>query len=292
VPRVAVDVGAVTTATSFFGRPAPAPLLLAPCAYTGHAHPDGEWAVARAAARSGTPYVVSSASTKEQSSVPASAATPCWFQLYVPPAEADVERVVRSAEDGGFEALVVTLDAPIGSLRRLGYVPDAAEHDPFTHGRPAGSPLNPAVTWSTVEQITTLTTLPVLVKGLLRADDAVKAVDRGARGVVVSNHGGRQLDGVVPTAVVIGEIAEAVAGRALVLVDGGVRTGRDVLRALCLGAHGALIGRPYLWALAVGAEDAVDLLIRRIHLELENALALTGCRGVGDADRSLVRWHP
>ena len=110
--------------------------------------------------------------------------------------------------------------------------------------------------------------------------------------MIVSNHGGRQLDGVVPTAVVVGEIADAVAGRALVLVDGGVRTGRDVLRALCLGAHGALIGRPYLWALAVGAEDAVDLLIRRIHLELENALALTGCRQVGDADRSLVRWHP
>jgi len=108
----------------------------------------------------------------------------------------------------------------------------------------------------------------------------------------VSNHGSRQLDGVIPTAVVVEDIASAVADRALVLVDGGVRTGRDVLRALCLGAHGVLIGRPYLWALAVAAEDGIDLLIRRIHLELLNALALTGCRRIGDADRALLRWYP
>ena len=110
--------------------------------------------------------------------------------------------------------------------------------------------------------------------------------------MIVSNHGSRQLDGVVPTAVVLEDIAREVADRALVLVDGGVRSGRDVLRALCLGAHGALVGRPYLWALAVGGEDGVDLLMRRYHLELENALALTGCRGIADAARPLVRWQP
>jgi len=292
VPRFGIDVSEVSTATDFFGRTVAAPILLAPCAFAGHAHPDGEWAVARGAARTGTPYVVSSASTQAPASVPPAAATPCWFQLYVPGSTPEMERLVREAEDAGFEALVVTVDAPIGSLRRIGYVPDAAEHDPFEHARPAGSPLNPAVTWATVGEVAALTTLPVLVKGILSPDDAVLAVDRGARGVVVSNHGGRQLDGVVPTAVVIEEIAAAVADRALVLVDGGVRSGRDVLRALCLGAHGALVGRPYLWALAVAGEDGVDLLMRRYHLELENALALTGCRGIADATRPLVRWHP
>jgi 4-hydroxymandelate oxidase len=292
VPRFGIDVSEVTTSTEFFGRAVPAPVLLAPCAFAGYAHPDGEWAVARGAAQTGTPYVVSSASSKAPATVPPAAATPCWFQLYVPRSVPEIERVVREAEDGGFEALVVTVDAPIASLRRIGYVPDAAERDPFLHGRPAGSPLNPAVTWGTIEEVAALTTLPVLVKGVLHPDDAVLAVDRGARGVIVSNHGSRQLDGVVATAVVLEDIAKAVATRALVLVDGGVRSGRDVLRALCLGAHGALVGRPYLWALAAAGEDGVDLLMRRYHLELENALALTGCRRIGDAARPLVRWHP
>jgi isopentenyl diphosphate isomerase/L-lactate dehydrogenase-like FMN-dependent dehydrogenase len=292
VPRFGVDVSQVSTTASFFGREVPAPLLLAPCAFGGYAHPDGEWAVARGAARTGTPFVVSSASSKEQTTVPGAASTPCWCQVYVPRTDTDVERVVRGAEESGFEAIVVTVDAPIGSLRRRGYVPDADEHDPFEHARPAGSPLNPAVTWSTLEHIVGLTALPVLVKGVLCPADAEAAVQRGVRGVIVSNHGSRQLEGVVPTAVVIEEVAAAVAGRALVLVDGGVRSGRDVLRALCLGAHGALVGRPYLWALAVAGEDGVDLLLRRYQLELENALALTGCCTIADAGRALVRWYP
>ena len=131
----------------------------------------------------------------------------------------------------------------------------------------------------------------MLVKGVLHAEDAKLAVERGARGVIVSNHGSRQIDGVIPTALVLEDITRAVADRALVLVDGGIRSGRDVLRALCLGAHGALVGRPYLWALAVAGEDGVDLLMRRYHLELENVLALTGCRRIADSTRSLVRWQ-
>jgi isopentenyl diphosphate isomerase/L-lactate dehydrogenase-like FMN-dependent dehydrogenase len=292
VPRFVIDVSEVSTKTSFFGREVPAPLLLAPCAFGGYAHPDGEWAAARGASRTGTPYVVSSASTKEQMSVPAAAPTPCWCQVYVPRADADLERVVRGAEESGFQAIVVTVDAPIGSLRRRGYIPDADEHDPFEHARPSASPLNPAVTWATLERIVAMTPLPVLVKGVLHPGDADAAIEHGLHGVVVSNHGGRQLDGVMPTAAVIEEIAATVAGRGLVLVDGGVRSGRDVLRALCLGADGALVGRPYLWALAVAGEDGVDLLLRRYHLELENAMALTGCCTVADADRALVRWYP
>jgi len=174
-------------------------------------------------------------------------------------------------------------------VRVHGYVPDRAFVDPMVRARPHASPLNPSVTWSTIERIATLTTLPVLVKGLLRADDARAAIDHGAQGVIVSNHGGRQLHGAVPTAVVLEEIATAAAP-VPVLVDGGIRSGRDVLRARCLGADAVLIGRPYLWALAIAGEAGVVELVQRLQLELENALALTGCRDPSEADRSLLRY--
>jgi 4-hydroxymandelate oxidase len=173
----------------------------------------------------------------------------------------------------------------------VGFVPYPSDQEPFSFARPGGTLLNARLTWKTIEDIATGTALPVLVKGVLHAEDACRALEFGARGIVVSNHGGRQLDGVVPTALVVEEIAAAVADRMVVLVDGGIRSGRDVLRALCLGAHGALVGRPYLWALAVAGQAGVDLLMRRMCLELENALALTGCRTVDDARRDLLRWH-
>jgi isopentenyl diphosphate isomerase/L-lactate dehydrogenase-like FMN-dependent dehydrogenase len=294
VPRFGIDVSEVTTEAEMLGTATPAPILLAPCAFAGYAHPDGEWAIARAAARSNVIYVVSSASSKPPESVPAAAGAAgarCWFQLYVPKETDDVVQAVRRAEEAGFEAIVVTVDAPIGSLRHVGFVPYPSSEDPFTFATPGGSPLNPKVTWRTLQQVAGLTSLPLVVKGVLHPEDARRAHEHGASGIIVSNHGGRQLDGVVPTALVIQEMAEAVADGILVLVDGGIRSGRDVLRALCLGAHGALVGRPYLWALAVAGEAGVDLLMRRMRLELENALALTGCRTIGDANRELLRWH-
>jgi 4-hydroxymandelate oxidase len=181
---------------------------------------------------------------------------------------------------------VITLDAPVASMRVHGYMPDR-EIDPIMRARPHASPLNPAVTWKAIERAVALTSLPVLVKGVLHADDARAAIDSGCAGVIVSNHGERQLDGVVPTALVLEGIAAAVAP-APVLVDGGIRTGRDVLRALCLGASAALIGRPYLWALAIAGEAGVAELLARVQIELENALALTGCANVGEADRGLL----
>jgi isopentenyl diphosphate isomerase/L-lactate dehydrogenase-like FMN-dependent dehydrogenase len=199
---------------------------------------------------------------------------------------------LAGAAEAGFTAVVVTVDAPVASVRLHGYVPDRGYVDPMLRARPHASPLNPSVMWSTLERIVELTPLPVLVKGVLHPDDARAAVDVGARGVIVSNHGGRQLDGVVPTAIVLEAIAAAVAP-ALVLVDGGIRSGRDVLRALCLGAHAVLIGRPYLWALAIAGEAGVVELLARLALELENALALTGCRSPADASPALLtRWRP
>jgi isopentenyl diphosphate isomerase/L-lactate dehydrogenase-like FMN-dependent dehydrogenase len=290
-PRVCIDVSQVTTETEMFGITMPAPILLAPCAFAGYAHADGEWVVARAAAERHLVYIVSSASSKPPETVPAEAGGRCWSQLYVPADAAEVPGVVYRAEQAGFEAIVVTVDAPVGSLRQVGFVPYPSDQGPFSFGRPGGTLLNPALTWETVEHIAALTSLPVLVKGVLHAEDACRALEHGAQGVVVSNHGGRQLDGVVPTALVIEEIAAAVADRMVVLVDGGIRSGRDVLRALCLGAHGVLVGRPYLWALAVAGQAGVDLVMQRMWLELENALALTGCRTVGDVRRDLLRWH-
>ena len=289
-PRVARDVASVTTGVEVLGVTMRAPILLAPCAFAGHAHPEGELAVARVAATTGTTYVVSSSSTVQPAEVARTAPGPCWLQVYVPNDEQQLAPAIERAAEAGFRALVVTLDAPVASIRTHGYVPDRGFVDPMLRAAPHASPLNPSVTWQTIERIAGLTPLPVLVKGVLRADDARAAIDHGARGVIVSNHGERQLEGAVPTAVVLEEIAAAAASVA-VLVDGGVRTGRDVLRALCLGADAVLVGRPYLWALAIVGEAGVTELLLRMQLELENALALTGCRSVAEGGRELlVRW--
>jgi len=294
MPRLARDVSSPTAASNLLGIDVPTPVLLAPCAYAVHAHPDGEFAIARGAAEAGNVYVVSSASSKPPPSVARSAAGPCWLQLYVPRQDAELVAVLAEAEAAGFRAVVVTLDSPALSLRHRGFIPEHVFDDPRARAGAAAELLNPLVTWRTIERIADLTSLPVLVKGILRADDAAEALNHGVRGVVVSNHGGRQLDGVVPTALVLEEVAAAIDHRALVLVDGGIRTGRDVLRALCLGADGVLIGRPYLWALALAGEAGVTELLLRLRLELENAMALTGAKTVADADRGLLRWieHP
>ena len=178
----------------------------------------------------------------------------------------------------------------MGSIRLHGYVPDRGLVDPMLRSRPNASPLNPSVTWETIERIAGLTSLPVLVKGVLRADDARAAIEHGCAGVVVSNHGERQLDGVVPTAVVL----ESIAPRSR---RPGVGRRRDTngprrVARLCLGAHAVLIGRPYLWALAVAGEAGVGELLTRLQLELENALALTGCASPAEVDRSLVLRVP
>jgi isopentenyl diphosphate isomerase/L-lactate dehydrogenase-like FMN-dependent dehydrogenase len=237
-------------------------------------------------------YVVSQTSSKSPAEVARSAPGRCWLQIYVPADDNELLSMLADAARVGFGAIVVTVDAPVGSIRYHGYVPDRVFVDPMERARPNASPLNPAVTWKTIERIVEQSTLPVLVKGVLRPDDARAAVLHGAAGVIVSNHGARQLDGVVPTATVLEKIA-AVADPVPVFVDGGIRTGRDVMRALCLGARAVLIGRPYLWALAISGASGVHELLLRLRLELENALALNGCTSPAEASRDLVvRWSP
>ena len=181
LPRVARDVGSVSTAIELLGSRMRAPILLAPCAFAGHAHPEGELAVARAAVASDTTYVVSTASTHPPDDVARSAPDRCWLQLYVPNDDEQLAPRLAQAADAGFGAVIVTLDAPVGSIRLQGYVPDRATVDPMLRARPHASPLNPSVTWSTIERIAGLTSLPVLVKGILRADDARAAIEHGAR---------------------------------------------------------------------------------------------------------------
>jgi 4-hydroxymandelate oxidase len=287
-PRVLRDTAAVSTATTVLGEPVTMPLLTAPTALNGLAHPDGEVAVARACRDAGIVQVVSSGSSRELEEV-AGAGGRLWFQLYALPTwEATAERVRRAA-DAGATVLVITVDLPELGLRPRGL----GIHD---HRDPADIPLlggrlgqvNPRLDWRQVERIRALTPMRCVLKGILHPDDARLACEAGVDGVVVSNHGARQLDGEIPSAVALPEIVEAVGGRCEVYVDSGVRGGVDVLRALALGARAALIGRPYLWALAIAGEAGVAELLARYREELRNALALCGQPDAGAVEPSIV----
>jgi 4-hydroxymandelate oxidase len=306
-PRILRDVAAVDCTVTLLGQTMSAPILVAPTAFQRLAHPDGELAMARAAAATGTTMVVSTVASCTLEEI-AGTGVSRWFQLYLQRDRATTEELVRRADAAGYTALVLTVDAPVLGRRErdernnLVFPPEvrmANLEDGALPVAESGSsqPLHFAQmkaveTWDDVAWLRSLTSMPLVLKGVLNGDDAARAAEAGAAGVIVSNHGGRQLDGVVPTAIVLEKIA-AVAAPAPVLVDGGVRSGRDVLRALCLGARGVLIGRPYLWALAISGASGVAEILLRYRLELENALALTGCSSPADADRDLlVRWTP
>jgi 4-hydroxymandelate oxidase len=281
-PRVLVDVSRVSTATSLLGTPVALPILPAPCAYNGIAHPDAEAAVARAAAAVGTIHVVSSASTLPLEEIARARGAPQWFQLYTDPDRGVTDARVASAEALGFRALVFTVDAPVGAPRYHGY-PELG----FGPVASAAS-LDPGLDWREIDRIAARASLPVVLKGILHPADAALAAQHGVAAVIVSNHGGRQLDGAIPTALALPEIVAAVSGRIEVLVDGGIRSARDVLRALALGARAVLIGRPYLWALAIAGEEGVRELFQRLGEELRNALMLTGQVDASRVDPDIV----
>jgi 4-hydroxymandelate oxidase len=289
-PRMGVNVQNIDTTTTILGTPISMPLFTAPCGFNKLAHDDGELAVARACASVGTVQVLSSATGIDPQLVAQASDSPKWFQLYADndPAVTD-ERVAR-AEAAGFEAVAITVDTPTLGVRYQGLA-DVVE---FLNELERKQVTSPVLTfcdkldWTELERIASKTALPVVLKGILHPDDAGRAHDHGASAVIVSNHGGRQMDGSVPPALALPDIVEAADGRIEVYVDGGVRTGVDVLRALALGARACLIGRPYLWALALGGEDGVRELLERFHTELVNAMALSGQTDVKDVDRSIV----
>jgi 4-hydroxymandelate oxidase len=282
------------------------PILVAPTAFQGMAHPEGEIATVRAAGAAGTIMVLSTLSNTTIEDAASAATGPMWFQLYVFRDRGATAELVRRVEAAGFTAIVVTVDAPVLGRRerdiRNGFrLPPGLNIENLTPrgmgDLPAGagsglaayfaSLLDQSLSWSDVKWLRSLTRLPVLLKGIVRGDDAVRAVECGVAGIIVSNHGGRQLDTAPATIGVLPEIVEAVAGRAEVLVDGGIRRGTDVVKALALGAKAKLV-RPVLWGLAVGGEAGVRQVLEMLRVELDCAIALCGCQSIEDVTRDLV----
>ena len=307
-PRVMVDVGRRDLSATVLGARLSAPILVAPTAFQRMAHPDGEIGTARAAGALRMGMILSSLSNSTIEEVRQATAAPLWFQLYIFKDRGVTKALVERVEQAGCEALVLTVDTPllgrrerdvreefqlpshlsIANLSRpaLGTLPDTPGDSGlavyFTQS------VDPSLTWADIDWLRSITRLPVLMKGIVRGDDAVRAVDLGAAGVIVSNHGGRQLDTAIPSIRALPEVAEAVAGRTEVLVDGGVRRGTDVLKALALGARAVLVGRPVLWGLAVDGERGVAEVLRMLRDELDLAMALCGCVSVADIDRTLI----
>jgi 4-hydroxymandelate oxidase len=299
-PRVMVDVGAVDTSCTLLGRRLELPVLLAPMSAQRLLHPDGEPGAARAAGAAGTVFCLSTRATADLAEVAAAGTGPLWFQLYVDRDRERTEKVLARVAEHGFEAVLLTVDLPVGGRRERERrhvdvpFPDGvalASHlgSDLGHAHEAVGGWDPSLRWEDVAWVRDASGLPVIVKGILCAEDADAALDAGADAIVVSNHGGRQIDGCVPTAVALREVAEAVAGRVPVLVDGGIRDGADVLRALALGADAVLVGRPYAWGLATGGEAGVRGVIDAFGEDLRRALALAGCPTIGDVDGRRVR---
>ncbi|HMA20203.1 MAG TPA: alpha-hydroxy-acid oxidizing protein [Gemmatimonadaceae bacterium] len=324
-PLMARDVTGRDIGVTLFGARYPAPFLLAPLGVQGILHPEGELATARAAARMGVPFILSNvssftieqvaaaASSSASTTVPAGDA-PRWFQLYPGKNQEVMKSAISRAETAGYTALVVTLDVGMLGWRepdlRTGYLPflqaegvanyfsDPAfrallakppEEDP----RPAVMLMlslftNPRLTWDDVEWIKHATKLPLLVKGILTGRDAAAAIDHGADGVIVSNHGGRQVDGAIASLDALPEVCDQVKDRVPVLFDSGVRRGPDVLKAVALGATAVLIGRPFAYALASEGEAGVRHVIRTLMADVDITLALSGRTSVEDLDRTLL----
>jgi 4-hydroxymandelate oxidase len=291
-PRVLVDVGTVDLTTTLLGCPAGMPVAIAPMAAHGNAHADAEVATAQAAAAARVPFTVSTMSSRSLEEVAAAAPDGTnWFQLYT---QADPGRsrvLVERAAAAGYRAILVTVDLPrLGYRERdrrngydlpaLGNFEDGRrpDHRPELDGFSRLETVGHTLTWDDIATIRSWTTLPIVLKGILTAEDAVIAVDHGVDGIVVSNHGARQLDRVAAGIDALPAIAAAVDGRVELLVDGGVRRGLDVVIALAEGASGVLVGKPMLWALATGGADGVGRALAILREETEIAFALTGVR--------------
>jgi 4-hydroxymandelate oxidase len=302
-PRFLVDCSNVDLRTTVLGQEIDFPVMVAPTAFHRLADPDGELATARGTAKAGTVMVLSTISTASIEDV-GSVGGPKWFQLYVHRDRELTADLVERARVSGYSAIVMTVDAPLLGRRlrdernsftlpegiglaNLEGIPLPAEPGSNLF-RYFASQLDPAITWEDVRWLRELSPLPVVLKGILTAEDAKLAVDVGVEGIVVSNHGGRQLDGAPATMDVLPEVVEAVDGQAEVYLDGGVRRGTDALKALALGARAVMVGRPVLWGLAANGQAGVAEVLTMLKAELGLAMTLTGRGKVEDVDRSLV----
>jgi isopentenyl-diphosphate delta-isomerase len=316
VPRFLRDVSERDLSVELFGRSYGVPLHLSPVGIQSICHEAGELATARGADAAGVPFVLSSVSSYSMEEVAAElGGTPGWFQLYPSSEDALVESLVDRAERAGYEAIVLTVDTPVPGWRERdlsrGYLPQLADgeglanytSDPVFAGLVDGDPDpdefdtvrtffdvfgDDSLTWADLEWLAGYTDLPVLVKGLLHPEDAAEAVARGADGVVVSNHGGRQVDGSIAAVEALPRVREAVGPDTPVLLDSGVRRGAEVLKALALGADAVGVGRPYVYGLTVDGANGVENVCENLIADLDLTLGLTGRTSVADLDRSLL----
>ncbi|XP_056333744.1 hydroxyacid oxidase 1 [Danio aesculapii] len=311
-PRVLRDVSTVDLSTTVLGQRVSLPICVSATAMQRMAHPDGETATARACLSSGTGMMLSSWSTSSIEEVcEAAPGGVRWLQLYIYKDRALTQSLVRRAEDAGYKGIFITVDTPYlgrrrddvrnrfklpSHLRMANFEsPDLAFSKKEGYGEDSGlavyvtQAIDAAVRWQDIGWLKTLTKLPVVVKGVLTAEDAKEALKYGVDGILVSNHGARQLDGVPATIDALPEVVAAVGGQVEVFMDGGVRMGSDVLKALALGAKAVFIGRPVLWALACQGEKGVSDVLEMLREELHLALALTGCRSLKEVNRSLLR---
>ena len=302
LPRVLVDVSEVTTATTVLGREVSMPVLVAPMAFQRLAHADGEVATARAAAGTGTVMCQSTLSSVTPGELAAAApGARLWFQLYWSRDRGFTAELLASVVEAGFEAVAFTVDVPaVGRRERDLRAAFELPHDlglPNLPGSLARQDFHAALseiadttlTWRDLDWLRDTCPLPIVLKGILSAEDALLAAEHGVAGVIVSNHGGRQLDGVAASLDALPEVVEAVGERIEVLVDGGVRRGTDVAKALALGARAVLVGRPVIWGLAVGGESGAREVLELLRRELALGLTLLGCRAPGEVTRAHVK---
>ena len=306
--RVLAGVAKRDLSTTVLGERINMPVVAAPTAFHGLAHLDAEVATARGAADARIVYVMSALSNTRMEEVANDSGGLRWFQLYVYKDRGLTKSLVERAEAAGYTAIQLTVDAPVwgrreADIRNNFHLPDGLSIQNLDTGEAAAMPrvvgesglaayvarlMEDNLTWKDLEWLSSVTKLPVLVKGIARGDDARQAVNSGAAGVVVSNHGGRQLDTARPTIQALPEVVEAVSGETEVLIDGGIRRGTDIVKALALGARAVQIGRPLLWGLAVDGEAGVTHVLKLLRGELDLAMALCGCRSVAEITRDLV----
>jgi 4-hydroxymandelate oxidase len=307
-PRILTDSSRKEMGTTVLGEPVSMPILIAPTAFQGLAHPEAEVATVKAAGAAETLMTLSTLSTCSVEEVLAAATGPVWLQLYIFKDRGITASLVRRAEAAGCKAIVLTVDAPAPGrrereVRNQFKMPDELSVKSLLPAGPQGlrhnatgselapyiaSLLDPALTWKDIEWLAGITKLPILVKGILRSDDALLAVKQGASGIIVSNHGGRQLDTTAATISVLPRIADAVGSAVEIYVDGGVRRGTDVLKAIACGARAVFIGRPVLWGLASGGGSGVRYVLEMMRREFDLAMALCGCPTLSSITRDLI----
>ncbi|MCB0191359.1 MAG: alpha-hydroxy-acid oxidizing protein [Anaerolineae bacterium] len=302
-PRVLIDVSHRTLETTILGHPTALPVVIAPMALAKLAHRKGEVAIATAAKKAGIIHCLSTLSSTSLETV-ASVGAANWFQLYIYKERGITTRLIERAAAAGYKALVLTVDTAVVGVRenllRTGFRPPRgvkAENFTEFYGAKAAlrlpaqfSPIDfdSSLTWDDLKWLIANSSLPVLVKGVLRGDDAKRAIDCGVAGIIVSNHGGRQLDTAVAGIKALPEVVAAVGAQTEVLVDGGIRRGTDIVKALALGARAVLVGRPVLWGLAVSAQKGVEQIFDVLKRELDIAMALCGCSSVGEIGPDLI----